>query len=335
MAEKKPLCNYDGVTKELQSGDTLPGGSGNIEDGTADGQLTFWDNTASEWKHTEITELYWDDTNKRLSIQSGSAPQLTLKDGGDNTSVRYSQLNFDFSDGTGPTIRARRASGVDHDSAILDFYMNVSGMSTPYMSIYPYDFPDKGGVVINDGSSPSLMFQVQGDSDTDLLYVDCDNNKVGIGTSSPSEKLEVDGAISGFGIVPIGSIIAWHKSFANTPSLPDGWVECNGQTLSDADSVYNGQTIPDLNGDGRFLRGNSTSGTTQAATRIPNVFPVGSSNEVWAPDLSLFVSNEDDAGSSASALEFNADTVGSNNVGKRDFSVRPINMSVVWIMRVK
>ncbi|HEY0658321.1 MAG TPA: hypothetical protein VGD05_07600 [Pyrinomonadaceae bacterium] len=25
MAEKKPLCNYAGVTKELQSGDTLPG----------------------------------------------------------------------------------------------------------------------------------------------------------------------------------------------------------------------------------------------------------------------------------------------------------------------
>jgi microcystin-dependent protein len=50
-----------------------------------------------------------------------------------------------------------------------------------------------------------------------------------------------------------------------TPRLPDGWVECNGQTLSDSDSPYNGVTIPNLNGSGgstqRFLRGSTTSGT--------------------------------------------------------------------------
>lgn len=60
---------------------------------------------------------------------------------------------------------------------------------------------------------------------------------------------------------PIGSVVAWLKSYANTPqTLPTGWVECDGAVLSDADSVYNGQTLPDLNGGNRFLRGNSTSG---------------------------------------------------------------------------
>ncbi|MCP4595077.1 hypothetical protein, partial [Neptuniibacter sp.] len=62
---------------------------------------------------------------------------------------------------------------------------------------------------------------------------------------------------------PIGAIIAWHEDFTNTPALPDGWVECNGLPLDDPDSVYDGQTIPDLNGDERFLRGSSTSGTEQ------------------------------------------------------------------------
>jgi len=33
-----------------------------------------------------------------------------------------------------------------------------------------------------------------------------------------------------------------------TPYLSDGWAECNGQALSDADSPYNGFTLPDLNG---------------------------------------------------------------------------------------
>jgi hypothetical protein len=71
----------------------------------------------------------------------------------------------------------------------------------------------------------------------------------------------------GFNATPIGVITAFHKSFTNTPTLPWGWVECNGQTLSDTESVFNGQVIPNLNNNGgggsnRFLRGATTSGTT-------------------------------------------------------------------------
>ena len=64
---------------------------------------------------------------------------------------------------------------------------------------------------------------------------------------------------------PIGSIISWLKDFTNTPALPDGWLECNGQTVDDAESVYDGQDLPDLNGDTgakRFLRGSTSSGDT-------------------------------------------------------------------------
>lgn len=67
---------------------------------------------------------------------------------------------------------------------------------------------------------------------------------------------------------PVGAVIAWLKSLPNTPAnLPSGWVECNGQTVDDAASPYNGQAVPDLNASGggqkkRFLRGSTTSGTT-------------------------------------------------------------------------
>ena len=68
---------------------------------------------------------------------------------------------------------------------------------------------------------------------------------------------------------PVGSIVAWHKSFANTPALPDNWVQCNGQTLDDPDSPYDGATLPNLNGDGRFLRGSLVdSGINQEATDV-------------------------------------------------------------------
>jgi hypothetical protein len=60
---------------------------------------------------------------------------------------------------------------------------------------------------------------------------------------------------------PVGAIIAWHKNLAGVPALPEGWVEVNGQSIADNDSPLNGVTLPDLNGQGRFLRGGGTSGT--------------------------------------------------------------------------
>jgi len=83
------------------------------------------------------------------------------------------------------------------------------------------------------------------------------------------------------GIVPIGTILDWHKDFTGTPSLPDNFVECNGQTLDDEDSPYDGQVIPNLNGDSGgadlddgvndnlgktgeiFLKSDTTSGKTE------------------------------------------------------------------------
>jgi hypothetical protein len=66
---------------------------------------------------------------------------------------------------------------------------------------------------------------------------------------------------------PIGGIMGWAKNLSGvSTNLPVGWVECNGQTLSDTNSPLNGQVIPDLNaaatGTNRFLRGASTSGNT-------------------------------------------------------------------------
>jgi hypothetical protein len=63
---------------------------------------------------------------------------------------------------------------------------------------------------------------------------------------------------------PIGSVVAWLKGFEGTPPLPQGWAECNGQTLQLQGSPYNGKALPNLNGaenqPQRFLRGALQSG---------------------------------------------------------------------------
>ena len=66
-------------------------------------------------------------------------------------------------------------------------------------------------------------------------------------------------------LVPIGGIIPWAKTLTDVPALGESWIECDGSVVSDANSPINGQTVPDLNGDNRFLRGDSTSGGTGGA----------------------------------------------------------------------
>ncbi len=43
-----------------------------VERGTAQGQMMFWDATLEKWVHTEVSELFWDDVNKRLGVINAS-----------------------------------------------------------------------------------------------------------------------------------------------------------------------------------------------------------------------------------------------------------------------
>ena len=135
---------------------------------------------------------------------------------------------------------------------------------------------------------------------------------------------------------PLGSIIAWLKSFTSVPSLPDGWVECNGQALSDADSPFNGETIPDLNGssgDQRFLRGSTSSGTTGGED-------THTLTEAEMPAHTHVIQGTGAAGSGYNGFQWNTDN--ENNDGATDSTGsgdahenRPPFYEVVWIMRVK
>ena len=128
-----------------------------------------------------------------------------------------------------------------------------------------------------------LGFATGAASPTTLRVKVAQNGNVGIGgIVTPSTKLEVNGTISATQVYsgavlkgfPIGVVIPWHKSMTGVAPLPDGWLECNGQTISDAASPMNGQAVPDLNsqvyagGRGRYIRGGNTSGGTNASTKL-------------------------------------------------------------------
>ncbi len=69
-----------GAEYNLTDGD----GSANGDNGTATGQMNFWD--GSKWTYTETSEMVWDDTNKRLGV-GVAAPSHKLQVINPGTSV--------------------------------------------------------------------------------------------------------------------------------------------------------------------------------------------------------------------------------------------------------
>lgn len=150
-------------------------------------------------------------------------------------------------------------------------------------------------------------------------------------------------------LAPIGSVMAWLKSYPNTPSLPAGWVECEGQVLSDADSIYNGQTIPDLDG-GEFLRGWITSSGTGGSDTMAHTHTgtaSGTTGTGTAHNHSVNKSSYSDIQNGGSTtVMYNAIT-GNESSHTHSFSDdlttsaasntenRPPYYNVVWIMRIK
>ncbi len=144
-------------------------------------------------------------------------------------------------------------------------------------------------------------------------------------------EIDTDELNANVPIVPVGGIIAWHKDFTNTPALSSSFVECNGQTLSDADSPYNGQTIPNLNQavedqNGYFLRGkgNDNTGTTEASQNKSHDHSLPTC-QVGSPSPGNGRPNEYSNSESGTAAINSSGGV----------EARPAAFVVVWIMRVK
>lgn len=53
---------------------------------------------------------------------------------------------------------------------------------------------------------------------------------------------------------PVGSMKSWLRADASTP-LPNGWLICDGSTVVDAASPFNGKALPDMRG--RHQRGHA------------------------------------------------------------------------------
>jgi len=63
-------------------------------------------------------------------------------------------------------------------------------------------------------------------------------------TSALEGRTEVESSVRSAGDLPVGGITEWDDTFA---TIPVGFVLCNGATINDPLSAYNGSAVPDLN----------------------------------------------------------------------------------------
>ena len=136
-------------------------------------------------------------------------------------------------------------------------------------------------------------------------------------------------------MVPIGAIVAWYKTEANRRGIerPSGWIECSGGTVKSG--PLKGMAIPNLNGERRFLRGGTTSGDPEVASvgkhqhevdiaRAGGTgFTAHNNGQGFGENRGLFYWCHSNHG----ALHTKDNTTHDDT--------RPINMSVVWIMRIE
>jgi hypothetical protein len=120
-------------------------------------------------------------------------------------------------------------------------------------------------------------------------------------------------------IVPVGTMLHWCKnSFGVALVLPENFMECNGQVVNDPESPLNGETLPNPNGAGQFLRGAALSGDSGGSATHTHDIEVGSG----------FDGVNVDTGGSGQALQNNPTTTSAA-------SSLPPYYEVVLVMRVK
>lgn len=141
-----------------------------------------------------------DDTNPTIRIDEGGegTGYFTLTDTGETQTIITKEC-------TGGTclIDVNPNPSDGSNGAQFRLFRSVDTTGTPTFRIFNgsnegnvvHDIVARGTVVFNEIGAPENDFRIEGDTDTNLFYADASADAIGIGESSPAEKLDVAGNI--------------------------------------------------------------------------------------------------------------------------------------------
>jgi len=199
MAVKQPLCNYGGLLKELQVGDTLPGGGSS---GITVGTTTITSGTSGRIAfnnggiYGENSNLFWDNTNSRLGL--GITPTEILHVSGRSI--------FDNTGG------GAFSSGVIINGADATYMTDWKKAGTTIVTMYAdgggtqLGFSNLNGTVV--GNSVPLTIRTSGAANNLSIISNADiimtpTGGVGIGTASPTAKVHIKAGTAAANTAPL------------------------------------------------------------------------------------------------------------------------------------
>ena len=155
------------------------------------------------------------------------------------------------------------------------------------------------------------------------------------GDATVEGDLTVSGAVSGYGTVPVGTILLWSGA-AN--KIPDGWALCDGSTV-------NGSTTPDLRGrfvvgyhpgDGDYNAPGKTGGETRHTLSKDEMPEHNHSYSFKGADLDGGWDGDNYFYDASGHYSGNNNTKWTNNEGSgKSHENRPPYYTLCYIMRVK
>ena len=215
------------------------------------------------WLGTKIS--LWDNLGDSTTIYGFGIQSNTLQ-------VFTPGAGNDIALGYGPsasmteTMRVKGNGNVGIGTSSPAQKLSVNGDTLTTGTAYLLDTNHSIRAISNSGVA------ISANGATDGIILKTTTGNVGIGTTNPSQKLEVNGTVkattfTGNGTIPIGGIIMWNGL---TTDIPAGWTLCNGTSV-------NSLTVPDLRD--RFIVGagsayspkaiGGATSHTLAATNLP------------------------------------------------------------------
>lgn len=177
--EDAPDASPGGSDSQIQYNNGGAFGGSNLTYNDSTGEIVFNDSGADDdfrmEGDTETHLFMLDASQDRVGIGTDNPQQrLHIKGQGNQTSILIETAEFNSND--------------DYTQFMFGDGNHVVGS---HWGIGMY-LEDTDGITIND-LGRSIDFRVEGDTDANLLFLDGSTDRVGLGTSTPAEKLEVVG----------------------------------------------------------------------------------------------------------------------------------------------